>query len=185
MSSVDETDKVKRGDGLRIVREKNICRIGDWAKVFGGTGESVVGSGSPIADAPIASGTEIFGKTFETSVVDASRVLGEFCESSNGISNIRVTNDVSLQDFAEEFAVAKTHVCLMGGMFGCMFEGAFISEKKSGDVGGRKGFRGTSLVVMFVVSRGSPAVGGKETVDIAGTMEGDTSVRLFEVNTIE
>jgi hypothetical protein len=178
MNSVDKTDKVKRGDGLWIVRKKNIYRIGDYAKVFGGTGESVVGSGSPIADAPIAGGTEIFGETFETSVVDASRILGEFCESGDGISNIRVTNDVSIQDFAEEFTVAKTHACLKGGMFGCMFGGAFISEK-SVDVGGWKGFRGTSLVVMFVVSRGSPVVGGKETVDIAGTMEGDTSVRLF------
>jgi hypothetical protein len=99
---------------------------------------------------------KVEGDTFEGLVVDLGRGGREAGKEGNSVADVEATDDIGVDEFTEEAAVAETVLILEGSMFGSILGGADGVE--IGDDGRGDGFEGLGAGLGFLKFGSVPGV---------------------------
>ena len=126
MSCVHKTNKL-----AGLVGNRKVGQIG-WTsnKLSGRARQRWIWSGSTKDQAPRAGPTKILCYIFNHSLVDSCRCSGEFAESSDMVSDVRATCNISVHKLTKEGAIGEAlFVCQ--NMFLGVFEGTLFFVERA------------------------------------------------------
>ena len=85
-------------------------------KDMGADWKKLVGRWSPVDNTPIDGVAEIDSQMFQSLVVQLAGGNGELGKESNGVANVKATDDVGEEEFAKKAAIAKARDFFKSGV---------------------------------------------------------------------
>ncbi len=176
MGSINETDELQE-----LVQRKRRQRRIHLGPIEGDSRERLDRGLTPVDNTPILGATEILGDTFQSHVVFATGSLGKTSQKSNCKTNVKATDNVSIDEFAKYLTITKTNFLFQSIMFARTLQRTINFHKSSRRISRQ---RNRVKSITFASIGLFPSMCLKQAIDVCLAGQLDVVTSLMNVNTI-